>query len=162
MLLGLLAMLSGSTSAAGECRGLLRPLLLQGTPNVAELHAVREICQTEVYSGDPEAEYQLSLFYLGLIDWDVDKALPLIKSAAQSGVSEAQYWLAWQYDAGPLLPDDLELALRWYEMAGQNDHRLALQRLADAYKNGDLGLQVNARKASELKARAAKCQNKSG
>jgi TPR repeat protein len=156
-----LAILWGSASMAGECRGLLRPLLLQETPNVRELHAVREICQKEANDSDPEAEYQLSLFYLGLIDWNVDKALPLIMNAAHGGVPEAQYWLAWQYDAGPLLPDDVALARRWYEIAGQNDHRLALQRLADAYQKGDLGLAMDARKASELRSRASKCGNKS-
>ena len=158
---GTLAILCGSASTAGECRGLLRPLLLQEAPDAGELHMIREICQREVNDGDPEAEYQLSLFYLGLLDWNVDKALPLIRSSAQSGVPEAQYWLAWQYDAGPLLPDDPERARRWYEMASENDHRLALQRLADAYKNGDLGLPVDARKASGLRARALKCQNES-
>lgn len=156
-----LILLPGLTSAAGECRGLLRPLLLQEKPAAHELNTIRQICQTEADDGDPVAEYQLSLFYLGLIDWNVDKALPLIMSAAQSGVPEAQYWLAWQYDTGPLLPDNLGLARRWYQMAGENDHRLALQRLSDAYQHGDLGLPIDARKASVLRARASKCQNNS-
>jgi len=158
---GALAVLWGSASMAGDCRGLLRPLLLQETPDVDKLHSIREICEKEAIDGDPEAEYQLSLFYLGLIDWNVDKAVPLIKNAAHSGVPEAQYWLAWQYDAGPLLPDDVALARRWYERAGEKDHRLALQRLADAYQNGDLGLPVDVRKASVLRARASRCENKS-
>lgn len=158
-LLGAVAALWSLAGTAGECRGLLRPLLLQETPEASELHVVREICQKEVDGGDPDAEYQLSLFYLGLIDWNVDKAVPLIMGAAQSGVPEAQYWLAWQYDAGPLMPNDIGLARRWYEMAGENDHRLALQRLADAYQNGDLGLPADAKKASAFRARASKCQN---
>lgn len=161
-LFGALAMLAAMTTSAGECRGLLRPLLLQQTPDDNNLAAIREICQTEADAGDPDSEYQLSLFYLGLIEWNVDKAVPLIVNSAQSGVSEAQYWLAWQYDAGPLLRDDLGLALRWYEMAGENDHRLALQRLAEAYQRGELGLPVDARKASLLRARASKCENNSG
>jgi len=158
---GTLTVLWGSTSIAGECRELLRPLLLQETPDLTELHAIQEICQREANGGDSIAEYQLSLFYLGLTDWNVDKAVPLILSAAHSGVPEAQYWLAWQYDTGPLLPDDIAMARHWYEMASENDHRLALQRLAEAYQHGDLGLTVDTRKASLLKARAAKCENKS-
>ena len=160
-LLGGLSILLGSTSVAGECRALLRPHLLQATPNMNELYTIREICQTEAAGDDPEAGYQLALFYLGLIDWNVDKALSLIINAAQSGVPEAQYWLAWQYDAGPLLPDDVALARRWYEMAGDNDPRLALQRPADAYQTGGLGFVVDTRKASVLRARAAKCEIKS-
>lgn len=156
-----MTVLSGPTSAAGECRELLRPLLLQETPDLTELHVIQEICEREANGGDSIAEYQLSLFYLGLTDWNVDKAVPLIVSAANRGVPEAQYWLAWQYDAGPLLPDDMAMARSWYEMAGENDHRLALQRLAEAYQKGELGLPVDARKASLLRARAAKCKNKS-
>jgi len=161
-LLGIAAVLSAPAAAAGECRVLLKPLLLQAQPDVADLQSVKGICQEEATLGDAESEYQLALFYLGLTDWDVDKALPLILNAAGNGVSEAQYWLAWQYDEGPLLPDDVERARHWYERAGENDHRLALQRLADAYQAGDLGLQVDGRKASVLRARAAKCENNSG
>ncbi len=89
-LFGALAMLAAMTSSAGECRGLLRPLLLQQTPDDNNLAAIREICQTEADAGDPDSEYQLSLFYLGLSEWNVDKAVPLIVNSAQSGVSEAQ------------------------------------------------------------------------
>jgi TPR repeat protein len=141
---------------------LLRPLLLQPAPDVGQLAAVKDTCKTEVEKGDADAEYQLALFYLGLLDWDVDKALPLIMSAAQNGVSEAQYWLAWQYDEGPLLDHDIDLARHWYERAGKNEHRLALQRLAEAYERGDLGLPVNERKASVLRAKVARCKNNSG
>lgn len=162
LLISILALLNGSAASAGECRSVLRPLLLQESPDVGELAAAKNICQTEVEKGDADAEYQLALFYLGLTDWDVEKALPLIMSAAQSGVSEAQYWLAWQYDEGPLLANDIALARHWYERAGQNEHRLALQRLAEAYERGDLGLPVNDRKASVLRAQAARCENNSG
>jgi len=161
-LMGVLAMLSAPTFAGGECRDLLRPLLLQELPDAGKLAYAKEVCRTEVESGDPDAEYQLALFYLGLTDWDVDKAIPLIMSAAQSGIPEAQYWLAWQYDEGPLLAGDVALARRWYERAGENEHRLALQRLADAYERGDLGLPVDGRKASVLRAKAAKCKNDAG
>lgn len=160
--IGALAVLYCSTAMAGECRGLLRPLLLQETPDAGELRAVKDICQVEASRGDWDSEYHLSLFYLGLTNWNVDKAIPLITSAAHNGVSEAQYWLAWQYDTGPLLPDDVGQARQWYERAGENDHRLALQRLADAYQFGDLGLPIDGRKASVLRARAARCENNSG
>ena len=147
---------------AGECRPLLRPLLLQTSPDKQALQRVEQICHSEAESGDPDSEYHLSLFYLGLTDWNVEKAVPMIENAARSGVAEAQYWLAWQYDAGPLLPDDTELARHWYERAGERDHRLALERLAEAYEDGDLGLPVDGRKASLLRARAARCENNTG
>jgi TPR repeat protein len=140
-----------------QCRAELRPLLLQANPNQERLLQIRHICQVEADAGDPEAAYQLSFFYLGLVTWDVEKATSLILTAAQMGISEAQYWLAWQYEAGPLLPHDRPQALRWYELAAGNEHRLALARLAQAYENGELGLEADARRAIRFRARAERC-----
>lgn len=162
ILAGAILILCGSAASAGECRNMLRPLLLQQSPPPGALEAVREICKAEVANGDPDSEYQLAIFYLGLTSWDVGIAIPMIKSAAQSGVPEAQYWLAWQYDEGPLLADDTDKARHWYERAGENEHPLALQRLAEAYEHGDLGLPVDIRKASVLRSQAARCENDSG
>jgi TPR repeat protein len=144
-------------AVAGGCRVALAPLLLQSAPDKAVLGRVRELCLAEADRGDPDSLYQVSLFHLGLLDWDVDTALPMIRSAADRGVAEAQYWLAWQYEEGPLLPNDAELALRWYHAAGDGEHRLALNRLAAAYQRGELGLASDARKAAEFRARAARC-----
>ncbi len=157
----------GSASLAyagptGECRAALYPLLLQQSPDTAKLPSVRELCRREADAGDPEAVYQLSFFFLGLDSWDPEQAISLILTAAERDVPEAQYWLAWQYDSGPLLPNDPALALRWYQASADRDHRLALQRLAEAYRVGDLGLPVDRKKASLLNARAAQCAEKSG
>ena len=72
---------------------------------------------------------------------------------------EAQYWLAWQREAGPLLPNDIALAKQWYQRAADAEHRLALQRLADAHEKGELGLSKDARLASLYRARAERCAN---
>ncbi len=145
------------TGSAGECRASLRPLLLQPNPDPGQLRLIRQLCQTEADAGDPVALYQLSFFYLGLENWNAEKAASMVLSAAQAGVPEAQYWLAWQYEAGPLLPNDPSLALHWYQLAAENNHRLALQRLAEAYENGSLGLAADTKKASLYRARAAQC-----
>jgi TPR repeat protein len=144
---------------AGECRELLRPLMLQTDLDKSRLGEVREVCVAEAAAGDADAVYQSSLFYLGLLEWSPDQAIPLIRSSAAQGVPEAQYWLAWQYDEGPLLPDDAELALQWYEVAGDGEHRLALERLARAYEYGELGLAPNIEKAILLRARAERCKD---
>ena len=147
---------------AGACRATLRPLMLQQSPDKAQLRSIRELCQREADAGDPEAVYQLSFFFLGLDSWDPERATSLMLTAAERDVSEAQYWLAWQYDDGPLLPNDPALALQWYQASAERDHPLALQRLAEAYAAGNLGLKVDRKKASQLKARAARCAEKSG
>jgi TPR repeat protein len=151
---------SDPAATRGECRAALRPLMLQNPPPQDALLAVRSLCAAEAEAGDADAEYQLAMLHLGLIDWDVDKAVPMIQSAAQRGVPEAQYWLAWQYEEGPLLPNDARLAVQWYRSAGENDHRLALDRLATAYQRGELGLPVDSQKATEMRARAEACANK--
>jgi len=144
---------------AGDCRTLVRPLLLQAEPDAAELARVRSLCTAEAAAGDADATYQLSFFSLGLGgNWQPDEAIPLIRSAADDGITEAQYWLAWQSEAGPALPHDASTALGWYERAAAGNHRLALQRLADAWERGELGLPVDARKSLELRARIRRCE----
>ena len=86
------------------------------------------------------------------------RPLPLIRSAADQGVTEAQYWLAWQSESGPELPHDPAIALGWYEKAAAGRHRLALQRLATAWERGELGLPVDARKAMEYRAQIRRCE----
>ena len=149
----------GQESSPVRCRDALKPVLLQENPDHALLIDIQRICAGQAAAGDPDALYQLSLLHLGLIDWQPDKAIPMIRSAAQSGVSEAQYWMAWQLEEGPLLENDAELALHWYLLAGEREHRLALNRLAGIYANGELGEAADAKKASRYGALAAQCKN---
>ena len=152
--------LVATTAMAGECREALRPLMLQTPLNQPALREVQVLCTAEAEAGDADALYQSALLHLGLLDWDADKAIPMIESAAHQGVPEAQYWMAWQYEEGPLLPNDAQRALHWYELAGDSEHRLALGRLADAYENGELGLTANAIKAIGFRARVRQCKDK--
>lgn len=157
-------LLSGLTSAtalgaAGNCRALLRPLLLQTTPDPDELGQVKSVCSAEADAGDADATYQLSFFYLGLAgNWQPEQAIPLIRSAADRGITEAQFWLAWQSETGPELPHDQAIALAWYEKAAAGRHRLALQRMADAWELGELGLPADTRKALEYRAQIRRCE----
>jgi len=149
----------GQESSPVLCRDALRPVLLQSSPDRALLPDILLLCEGQAKGGDPDALYQLSLLYLGLLDWQPGKAIPMIRSAADSGIAEAQYWLAWQHESGPLLDNDAELALHWYLEAGEREHRLALHRLVGVYADGDLGVSVDAKKASLYRARAARCEN---
>ena len=154
----ILALTAAPAALAGECRSALRPLLLSTQPDAAALQAVRASCQAEADAGDAVATYELALFHLGLNgEWQPDAAIPLIRDAAAAGVPEAQYWLAWQYEAGPLLDHDQALALSWYQRAANGNHRLAVARLASAYAGGELGLARDPLKAAEYKAREAQC-----
>ncbi len=154
--------LASAPAAAGDCRAALRPLLLTSNPPDKDLASVRRLCEQAYEQGEVDAGYQLALLDLGLDGWQPQRAVGLIKAAAQGQVPEAQYWLAWQYEAGPLLENDGELALRWYLAAAAQEHRLALQRLADAYDKGELGLTADIRQATEYRARAERCAQQSG
>lgn len=168
LLVSCLAILSGwlwagwswaGASAAGECRSQLRPLLTAQDPAPEALARVRSLCAAEADTGSADALYQLSFFSLGLGgNWQPAEAIPLIRTAATAGVTEAQYWLAWQTESGPELPHDPATALGWYEKAAAGNHRLALMRLADAFERGELGLQVDARKALTLRAQVRRCE----
>lgn len=145
-------------ATAGDCRALLHPLLLQADPDRADLARVRSQCTAEADAGDSDSTYQLALFSLGLGgNWQPAEAIPLIRSAAGQGVTEAQYWLAWQYESGPALPHDPAIALGWYEKAAAGRHRLALQRLAEASERGELGLPVDQRRALKYRAQIRRC-----
>jgi TPR repeat protein len=160
-LLLLLALLVSGSAVGGECRGALRPLLLQSHVDAGALEAVQALCQHEADAGDAQATYQLALARLGLNGrFEPETAIPMIRDAAGRGVSEAQYWLAWQYESGPLLMHDTAAALDWYRRAAERNHRLAIARLAEAYEHGELGLAADAGKALELRARESRCAKK--
>jgi TPR repeat protein len=144
---------------AGTCRSELRPLLLQPQPAPSAIAAVRSVCEAEASAGDADASYQLALFHLGLGgEWRPEEAIPLIRSAAERDVSEAQYWLAWQSESGPELPHDQAVALGWYQRAAAGRHRLALERLATARERGELGLAPDANEALRLRAQIRQCE----
>ena len=147
--------------SARECRARVGPLLLQQDPDREALRVAEAACLLAANSGSHDATYRLAFFRLGLLDWQPEAAIELISTAAQGGVAEARYWLAWQYESGPLLPNAPGLALSWYLAAADLEHKLALVRLADAYRNGELGLAPDARKAAMLRARAERCENSS-
>jgi TPR repeat protein len=157
----LVCLLAFGTAAGGECRGAMRPLLLQSRADPPALQAAEALCQREAGAGDAQATYQLALARLGLNDrFEPQTAIPMIRDAAGRGVSEAQYWLAWQYEAGPLLAHDTGAALDWYQRAAALNHRLAIARLAQAYERGELGLAADAGKALEFRARQSRCAKK--
>ena len=157
----LIASLACAAVSAGECRGVMRPLLLQSHADELEVDKALAVCQREANAGDPMAAYQLAIASLSVNGrFEPDAAIPMIRDAATAGVPEAQYWLAWQYEAGPLLAHDTATALGWYQRAAGLNHKLAIARLAEAYERGELGLAADAGKALELRARQARCARK--
>ena len=148
--------------AAADCRAEVRALLLQAAPATETVASARAVCEAAQASGDAVATYHLALLDLGPGQWAPERAAERIRTAAEAGVPEAQYWLAWQLDKGPLLPGDPAAARRWYEAAARQSHRLAILRLAEAHERGELGLAADAARAAELRAVAAQCPAETG
>lgn len=145
-------------AAAADCRTLAQALVRSSSPSRPEIAAARGVCQAAHESGDARATYHLAFFPLGLdARFDAAEGARLMRMAADAGVPEASYWLAWQRESGPLLPDDPAQALRWYLRAAEGEHRLALARLARAYERGELGVRPDARRAADYRAREAAC-----
>lgn len=70
--------------------------------------------------------------------------------AAQQGNPEAQWHAGQIYEQGlaQYAANDPN-AVTWYARAGEQGHRLARQRLAKAYLQGELGLPVSEQKAQD-------------
>lgn len=146
-----------------DCRAQLRPLLLDAGTTTAAVESVRSFCEAEAAAGDADALYQLALMDLGLAGrWETATAIPRIRSAAEQGITEAQYWLAWQHESGSLLPQDNRAALDWYRRAADGGHRLAIGRLADAYESGQLGLAPDPSRALHYRALQSQCARGKG
>ena len=143
-----------------DCAADGRALLLDTEPAPERIAEVRAVCERDAGSGDARATYQLALFDLGLGGrWAPDAAITRMLDAATAGIPEAQYWLAWQYETGPLMPDDPTLSLEWYLAAAEAEHVLALGRLAQAYEFGELGLAIDPETAAAYRALQAQCLN---
>lgn len=157
LLLALLPILFLQSAVAADCRAEVRALLVQPEPAAASVADAQRVCTAASAAGDPVATYHLALLDLGPAGWHPERATPLIMEAAEAGVPEAQYWLAWQLDSGPLLPNNPAAARGWYEAAAAQSHRLALLRLAEVYERGELGARVAPARAADLRELAAQC-----
>ena len=85
---------------------------------------------------------------------DARRAGDLIVEAASLGHVEAMrvYAHALEHGLLGLEPHD-EGALTWYRRAAENGDKLSMNRLAKAYKNGELGLAVDTRLSSDWQQR---------
>ena len=72
-----------------------------------------------------------------------------LERAAKMGEMKAQYQMARIYEEGfkPHFSIDQAKALNTYQQAAEQHHILAATRLAEAYKNGELGLQPDSQQA---------------
>ncbi|OUM59314.1 hypothetical protein PIROE2DRAFT_15169, partial [Piromyces sp. E2] len=102
------------------------------------------ISETIVWSAKNEnvdAMYIMGIFFLGYYKCTPDhrKAFYWFKKAAQKDHKEAAYEVAYCYEFGVGVLQDLTEAIRWYHEAGRRNHYLAEKKLAYCYSAGKLG-----------------------
>lgn len=86
---------------------------------------------------------------------EFDKALPLLKQAAQLGNAESQYNLGYCYEAGIVVPKNAEKAMEWYYESAEQGYNDALYKMMMAYGTGN-GADLNHELAFQY---ATKCAN---
>lgn len=99
--------------------------------------------------------YGHMLFHRGLTSQDKARGARYVLQAAQSGDAHAQYQAALIYEYGcAQYPRREDRAVTWYARAGEAGHPLAAERLALAYRGGELGLSFDAERAEQWQALA--------
>lgn len=84
---------------------------------------------------------------------EIDKAIPLIKQAAELGNAEAQYNLGYCFQSGTGIGKDPVKAAEWYLKSANQGYNDGLYQMMMAYGNGD-GVEQNPEKAFSF---ALKC-----
>ena len=102
-------------------------------------------------AGHPDAlsVYGHMLFHRSLSPQDKARGARYVVEAAQSGDVKSQFQVAQIYEHGcAQYPRREDYAVTWYARAAQAGHYLAAERLACAYRVGELGLAVDAGQAA--------------
>jgi len=108
--------------------------------------------------GNPNAGQYLAAAYLtdSAVGWDEAKAIDYYRKSTRSDLAKAEYEIGNLYKYGwKALPASNEIALQWYERAGERNYVPALLSLARIYFSGDFGVRRDASRAYELASRAS-------
>ncbi len=110
-----------------------------------DLIAAMELYRNAAASGSNEAKVRLAW----ILDQSEDNAgaLQLYTEAADAGYAAGQYGLAEMYANGEGVKRDLRRAVKLFEAAANGGHLRAMAVLAEAYREGGLGLVPSESKA---------------
>ncbi|GED23005.1 tetratricopeptide repeat protein [Halomonas sabkhae] len=90
------------------------------------------------------AQYGHMLFHRGVSPQDKARGARYVIEAAHGGDTHAQFRAGQIHEHGcTQYPRREDHAVTWYARAGEAGHPQAAARLADAYRDGDLGLPVD-------------------
>lgn len=104
-----------------------------------------------------EAKNQDAIYYstflhaygVGGYAQNINKATTLLREAAESGSVTAMVSQARHNEHGLSGHINISKAVYWYKKAGKSGSRSAASRIAEAYRNGEIGLTKNIKLADE-------------
>jgi len=114
--------------------------------------------EQSAYSGIPEAQHDLGVFYAEgqLVKKDYKRAVYWLNKAAMNGVSNAAYNLAVMYQQGLGVKKNFEEAMHYYNYAVELGHPEAMYNLGIIYFVGSDGAKRDVAKGVSYFARAAR------
>ncbi len=136
-----------------------------GDPQHPGYAKARERWEPLARTGDARAEYHmgvLHLYGLGGAEPNPNRAIDMIRDAAEKGYPQAQSFLGLMSERGTgfyARKDDGE-ALRWYRKAAEQGHCVSVRRLARALEKGELGLEPDPGEAARWREREATCHRR--
>ena len=112
---------------------------------------------------EPWAKYYLAWLYnygAGGYPQDYKRAHDLTLEAANAGYARAMFNLAIQLESDTVLSKkNLPEALKWYKRGALAGSSRAAGRVAEAYRNGDLGLDVDIEEAEKWEVIKQQCED---
>ena len=131
----------------------LAKLYESGTGLAKDPITARELIERAAIGGNRIAMHDLGNYYAygqGGLDQDMGAALEWFTKAAERGVVDSQFNVAFLREGNEGVPADLETALFWYQIAARQGDQGAPDRIQV------LSTQVDATTMSDIKARADK------
>jgi TPR repeat protein len=94
--------------------------------------------------------YGFLLHFRGLDQASKEQGALYIQAAAERGDSRSQYQMGRLYEEGypPVIFKIADKAFENYQAAAEQGHPIAIQRMVDIFTNGELGREVDLKRAS--------------
>lgn len=116
-------------------------------------------------AGDTRANYHMgimNMYGIGGAKFEQLLGIGNVRIAAENGYPIAQSLMGFLVERsdGTMVKTGDELALSWWQKGAKGNHCIAIRRMVTVYKNGELSVEADAKKASEWEARQATCEKR--
>jgi TPR repeat protein len=144
-----------------EIKTLIDQALESKDMNHENWFKVAELLNPLLIVKNPDAIHYSSFLHaygVGGYSRDIEKAVELERTAAESGSVAAMLSHARRYEYGLSGHIEISKSIFWYKKAGNSGSRTAASRMETAYRNGELGLGKNINLANKWKEIKGNCK----